>query len=322
MHVTIRDVPGMKTQGPLATEKLPSEGQPRVSVVIIFFNEQRFLDAAVASVFAQTFPDWELLLVDDGSSDGSSDIAKGYAARDPARVRYLEHLGHENRGEGAARNLGVQAARCEWVAFLDGDDVWLPNRLERSLALARAHPDADVIYGKTEYWQSWEASGFVKRNRIQPHYFRANRVLRPPDLLVRQLSLRAAYPCMGSLLVRRLAFRAVGGFDESFQGIGQDLVFFAKLGLRHPIYVSDECWDRYRQHSGSMTGAAAQADIQVAQRKYLAWLDRYIEQDGLHDERVQSALHAAVQRTERSSEHWRSRLERIFRRVVRWRFEY
>ena len=123
-----------------ATELSPadsiSEWHGLVSVVIIFFNEERFLAEAVASVYAQTFHDWELLLVDDGSSDRSSDIAKGYAERDPARVRYLEHPGHANRGASASRNVGVHAARGEWVAFLDGDDIWLPERLERSVALA------------------------------------------------------------------------------------------------------------------------------------------------------------------------------------------
>ena len=117
-----------------------SEWHGLVSVVINFFNEERFLAEAVDSVYAQTFHDWELLLIDDGSSDRSSDIARGYAEHDPARVRYLEHPGHANRGAGASRNVGVHAARGEWVAFLDGDDIWLPERLERSVALAAGAP--------------------------------------------------------------------------------------------------------------------------------------------------------------------------------------
>ena len=130
-----------------------------------------------------------------------------------------------------------------------------------------------MIYGKTEYWRSWDAST-LRADRIQPHYFRANRLLRPPDLLVRHLSLRAAYPCMGSLLVRRRAFLAVGGFEESFRGFGEDLVFFAKFCLRHPVYVSDECWDRYRQHSDSVTALAeAQGGIRrgASGRIYPGW---------------------------------------------------
>ena len=225
----IKSVTGAQTPTKLSPADNINEWHGLASVVIIFFNEERFLAEAVASVYAQTFHDWELLLVDDGSSDRSSDIAKGYAERDPARVRYLEHPGHVNRGASSSRNLGVSAARGAWVAFLDGDDIWLPERLERSVALALAHPDADVVYGKTEYWRSWQDTRSRSLDYIQPHYFHANRIVRPPDLLVRYLSLRAAYPCMGSLLVRRSAFNAIGGFEESFRGLVDDLVFFAKF---------------------------------------------------------------------------------------------
>jgi glycosyltransferase involved in cell wall biosynthesis len=318
---------GGVTSAQTSATGLPADGISEryglVSVVINFFNEERFLAEAVDSVYAQTFHDWQLLLIDDGSSDRSSDIARGYAEHDPARVRYLEHPGHANRGAGASRNVGVHAARGEWVAFLDGDDIWLPERLERSVALAVAHPDADMVYGKTEYWWRWQDTRSVSPDYIQPHYFRANRVVRPPDLLVRYLSLRAAYPCMGSLLVRRRAFNAVGGFEESFRALGEDLVFFAKICLSHTVYVSEECWDRYRQHPESDTAVAeAQGRGRSVQRRYLSWLERYIEQQDVQDPSVHTALRGALRRSLRRPDHWRSRLERLFRRAVRWRYGF
>jgi glycosyltransferase involved in cell wall biosynthesis len=322
MRVTMSDVMVVPTAPVLSPANGITERHDLVTAVIIFLNEERFLDEAIASVYAQTYPLWELLLVDDGSSDRSSEIARSYVERDPARVRYLEHPGHGNRGQGAARNLGVHAAHGEWIAFLDGDDVWLRDRLERSVALARAHRTVDLIYGKTEYWKSWDPRNSPHLDRIQPHYFRANRVFRPPDLLVRHLLLRAAYPCMGSLLVRRRAFLAVGGFEESFRGFGEDLMFLGKLCLRHPVYVSDECWDRYRQHSESVTAVAeAQGGIRGAQRSYLSWLAGYIEQQGIQDGRLHQALRAAIRRSDRAPDHWQSRLARVFRRAVRRRFQ-
>src|SRR3954451_25115181 len=81
---------------------------PRVSVVTPFLNAERFLAEAVDSVLAQTYTDWELLLVDDGSSDGSTEVARNYVGLNPARVRYLEHPGHMNRGTSASRNLGIR----------------------------------------------------------------------------------------------------------------------------------------------------------------------------------------------------------------------
>ncbi len=81
--------------------------RPFVSAIVIFLNENRFLQEAIESIFAQTYDHWELLLVDDGSTDESSDIALRYAERHPEKVRYLEHAGHENRGMSVSRNLGI-----------------------------------------------------------------------------------------------------------------------------------------------------------------------------------------------------------------------
>jgi glycosyltransferase involved in cell wall biosynthesis len=84
--------------------------QPRVSVVISFLDAEQFLPEAIESVFAQTFKKWELLLVDDGSSDSSSQIARRYSTEHPHTVRYLEHDGHRNRRLPASRNLGIRSA--------------------------------------------------------------------------------------------------------------------------------------------------------------------------------------------------------------------
>ena len=92
-------------------EREEMKAQPLVSVVIIFLNPGEFLSEAIESVFAQTYGNWELLLVDDGSTDSSTDVALQYAARYPERTRYLEHKGHQNRGMSASRNLGIRNAR-------------------------------------------------------------------------------------------------------------------------------------------------------------------------------------------------------------------
>jgi glycosyltransferase involved in cell wall biosynthesis len=290
-----------------------------VSIVVAFLNEERFLEEAVASVYAQTYPRWELLLADDGSTDRSSTIAQGFAARDPERVRYLEHASHQNRGASATRNLGVGSACGEWVAFLDGDDVWLPERLARSMTLARENPGVDMVYARTQYWHSWQGNDGAHLDRVQPHYFGADRLVRAPELLVRHLSLRAALPCMGSLLVRRRAFLAVGGFEESFRGLVDDAVFLGKFCLHHAVYVSNECWDRYRQHPESDTAVAAEhGRMRAAQRSYLSWLNDYVDQQGVRDRRLRGALQGAVRRLDRPPGQWRSRLERRLRRAQQW----
>src|SRR5918999_1055965 len=109
--------------------------KPLVSVIMIFLNAEKFIEEAIESVFAQTYDSWELLLVDDGSTDDSTDIALRYAQQNPERVRYLEHDSHLNRGMSASRNLGITHAIGEYIAFLDADDVWLPHKLEQQVAI-------------------------------------------------------------------------------------------------------------------------------------------------------------------------------------------
>ncbi len=128
---------------------------PTVSVVIIFLNAEDFIQQAVDSVFAQSFDDWELLLVDDGSSDGSTRIALDIARTHSGKVRYLEHANHVNKGMSATRNLGVANSRARYVAMLDADDVWLPDKLAEQVAILDANEEAAMVFGRDTYWYSW-----------------------------------------------------------------------------------------------------------------------------------------------------------------------
>ena len=265
-----------------------------VSVVINFLDAERFIEETIASVYGQSYPSWELLLIDDGSSDASTGIAMRQAERDPGRVRYLEHPGHENRGTSASRNLGITQAHGDLIAFLDADDVCLPQRLERGVALLRANPAVDMVYGESEYWRSWQADGGAQPDRIQPHGFNANRVVAAPELLVRYLVHRAAVPCPSSMMARTRALRESGGFVESFMGLHDDQAFLARFCLDHDVFVSHECWDRYRQHDASMCARAArEGGVKSAHRAYLAWLREFLEQRRVRDMRVWDALRYA-----------------------------
>src|SRR5206468_1190432 len=102
---------------------------PRVSVITIFYNAAEFLGEAIESVLAQDYCDFELLLVDDGSTDAGSAIAQSFAKSEPGRIRYLHHSGHENRGMSASRNLGIREARGDIIGFIDADDRWRTNKL-------------------------------------------------------------------------------------------------------------------------------------------------------------------------------------------------
>jgi glycosyltransferase involved in cell wall biosynthesis len=120
---------------------------PTVSVIMPAYNAERFLHRAVDSVLGQTFRDLELLIIDDGSTDGTADIARAHAARD-SRVRLLQQ---SNAGPGAARNTAFRAARGRLFAFLDSDDEWDDEFLAEIVAVLDARPDIDVVAGNARH---------------------------------------------------------------------------------------------------------------------------------------------------------------------------
>ena len=274
----------------------PTSGPPLVSVVIAFLDGERFLREAIDSVFAQSYERWELLLVDDGSGPAASTIAREYAAREPARVRYLEHDRHENRGLSASRNLGISAARGAYTAFLDADDVWLPDKLSDQVAILKSRPDVGAMYGKALYWYGWTgnpadvARDFYPRLRVSD-----GTVLDPPRLLERLLTGEALVPCAHTLLTRTAVLRRVGGFEERFTGMFEDQAFYAKLMLAERVLVIDRSWERYRQHPDSMCAVSDKAGAtRDAHLRYLEWLAEYLDAQSCRDEGVRRALHRAL----------------------------
>src|SRR4028118_1816749 len=158
--------------------------KPLVSAIIIFLNEERFLPEAIESVLAQTYENWELLLVDDGSTDGSTQIALNYAERHPGKVRYLEHPDHQNRAMSASRNLGIEHAKGEYIAFLDADDVWMAHKLEQQVSILEAHPEAAMLYGNRQEWHSWTGEPEDIHRDFVPEMIgaRADTLFDPPAL--------------------------------------------------------------------------------------------------------------------------------------------
>ncbi len=276
---------------------MTSHDAVRVSIVTPFLNAGPFLREAVESVLAQTCPDWELLLVDDGSRDDSTAIAQAFAAAHPDRIRYLTHPGRVNKGASASRNLATSVARGEFIAFLDADDVYLPDKLAAQVPLLDAHPEAGMLYGGTEYWYSWTGRPEDRdRDRIWRRFgVPAGAAVAPPRLLATFLRDGDTVPCMGSVLARRRAIEQVGGWEDSFRHICTDQVFHAKLALHFPVFVADGCWDRYRQHDGSACHSVQRAgQMHAAFLRYLTWLEAYLAEQRVDDREVWSALRGAV----------------------------
>lgn len=268
---------------------------PLVSVIVPFLDVAPFLTEAIESVRAQTYANWELLLCDDGATDGSSDIARAYAQGDPARIRHLVHEGAAHQGASAARNLGLLHARGELIALLDGDDVWLPEKLSEQVATLREHPEADALYGLTELWHSWSGSG---RDELPPSGVADGTLLAPRALLGGMLRREVLVPCTCSIVMRADAVRRAGGFENEFPGVYDDVAFYSRLSLVGSFLFVARQWDRYRQHDASTYATVRRSNERHRARlKYLTWLEGQIaESPAADDTGLRSALRAALRR--------------------------
>jgi len=269
---------------------------PRVSVITIFLDAERFLAETIESVIAQSFREWELLLVDDGSSDGSPAIAWRLANRSDGRIRYVRHADRANHGMSASRNLGLAQASGEFVAFLDADDVWVPDKLREQVDVLDAEPAAGLVYGRTQIWHSWsgtpEKPDFFYDLGVAP-----GRLYRPPRLFQLLLENKAQTPTTCNALIRRTLFQRLGGFDDSFRAMFEDQTFFAKALLRAPAYVDDRVWARYRQHGASCSAlSGARGDDQRARLRFLRCLKDYMRECPDADPGAHAALNRELLR--------------------------
>lgn len=273
---------------------LPGE-VPRVSVITIFLNGERFIEEAIDSVLAQDFTSFELILVDDGSTDRSSAMAQDYAARYPGRVIYAEHPGHANRGMSASRNRGLGLARGQFIAFIDADDVWNPVKLGEQVAIMDAHPEVGMVAGTVRYWMSWDGGTDI----LKPTGHLHNVVVPAPQASLQLYPLgTAAAPCPSDIMLRADVVSALGGFEEHFTGSRQmyeDQGFLAKLYLAAPTFFSDKVWLDYRQHDDScVAGVTRDGRYDEVRQYFLNWFEGYLAKQPLADPAVSRALQRAL----------------------------
>jgi glycosyltransferase involved in cell wall biosynthesis len=268
-----------------------------VSVNMPFFNvPEPFLREAVESVYDQTYGNWELILIDDGSEPSLSAVAKALAARRPDKIRYIEHEEHRNLGISASRNRALAISRGEFVAFLDADDTWDETQLEEQVELLGSQPEVGMLYGSTICWRSWSRrAGKFGRDSLYRLRVRVPQVVEPPVLLDRILRGRAVTPCMTSVIVRRQIIDDGVCFEEDFREHYEDQVFLAKVFANYRVYVADACWGKYRQHPGSLTAAGDNSSRARTWRlRYLHWLDAYLSEQDVKDSRVRRAVRREI----------------------------
>lgn len=237
---------------------------PTVSVVIPCFNAERYLAATLKSVLAQEGAQLDVIVVDDGSTDGSADTV----AREFPQVRLIRVA---NGGVAAARNAGIAAARADWIAFCDADDIWLPGKLAAQFGALQAAPGARMSYTAWQVWPSLSEA--------------------PPPALLQQLSAETDGPAWAgptgwlypellldcavwtsTVLLQRALLDEVGVFDTTLR-IGEDYDLWLRLSRVTRIERVARPLALYRQHPGSITRSLPQENYRgrVVQKALDTW---------------------------------------------------
>jgi len=228
---------------------------PAVSVITATYNYGHYLPEALDSILAQTFAD--SIIVDDGSTDNTPEVVQPYL-KDP-RFRYIRT---ENRGQPAAKNRGIREASGEFVAFLDGDDVWLPEKLERQVGLFRTDPDLGVVFCLRGYIDP--AGKRIQGNAPCPHRG-----------YVLPIMFRDNFVCFSSSVVRRAVFTEVGMFDERIPcAIDYDL--WLRVAARYRFDYVEEVLVLYRTGHSNLSARRGEERVRLVP----GIMDRFLTEHG------------------------------------------
>jgi hypothetical protein len=230
---------------------------PLVSVIINVRNGAATLREAIDSVLQQTLQDWELVIWDDRSTDSSAAIVAQYS---DSRVRYF--LAPNDVPLGRARNDAIRQTSGKWIAFLDQDDVWLPHKLEKQIALAIE--GVGLIYGRTVRFYP---SG-LERDYDQSHEYE----LLPEGDIFAQLFTKSCFIAMSSAVFRRSAIEAIGGIPDMIQ-IVPDYYLYTAVANGNEVRAVQEVVCRYRMHPDSMSHTVALAMHREALRMIESWAE-------------------------------------------------
>ncbi len=265
----------------------PTDTGPVVTVAIPFLDEERFLASAVDCVSSQTETSWELLLVDDGSTDGSGAIADRLAASGNGRIHVLRHPDGANRGLPASRNLAIHHARGDFLCFLDADDLWSPQKLATQLTMFDLHPRAVMVCGASRHQPTSpdHAASDVPVCRGAP------RLLGRGQFARMRMRGTVTTPPPSDPMYRLAALRAAGGVPSGGT-FAEDQRMFVALSLLGPIYVDDRQLTTYTIRDDSISGGSRADGLEQVRihREFERWVVVFCRRGGVHGFAVIAAL--------------------------------
>lgn len=276
----------------------PGSGIRKVSVIVPLYNMGAYVAEAIESVLRQTFSDWDLWIIDDGSKDSGPDIAKKYAEKHPNRIHYLEHESHANRGVSATRNLGITRSRSSYVSFLDADDKWNETKLQKQVHVLDTFPEVGIVYTSAVPINSdgtpWVASigepppvnmGRDREGRLRIGFGTPGQ---PVDLFEEMVQ----HDCMvnSSVTVRRTALDEAGLFENGLSHQFEDWLLYTCVTYRTRGFFVDEPLVLYRLHPTSYSSLRIQGNRLAEFEAAEAFLAELTKKLGHGDGRVRAIV--------------------------------
>jgi glycosyltransferase involved in cell wall biosynthesis len=235
---------------------------PKVDVIIPAYNAARYLPAAIESVVAQTFEDWRIVLVDDGSTDDTAETVAPFVGRLGSKLKYIKQ---ENRGLPAARNTAIRNSDAEFLALLDADDMWLPERLAESLKSFEGRPQVGLSYGLI----SW-----VDANGLVGDTFAGNLTASVEGRIATHIYTRKVQLPCPTMTFLRVAVDEVGMFDEMMRAT-EDRDLWLRIALRYDVAFVPKVIGLYRLSPGAMS-----ADPRRMLRAQLGFVEKHYGAEG------------------------------------------
>ena len=222
--------------------KSTNSQQSLVSVITPTYNSGKFIGKTIESVIGQTYKNWEMIVVDDGSTDDTESIARSYSSKD-SRIKYLS-LGHNSGRPAVPRNYGIKHANGEYIAFLDSDDLWLPGKLEKQIKLFQISNETAMVY--TRYKT-------IEGDTISSRIFPKNGRYKSGNIF-KSLYLRSFVAC-SSVMVKRSVLDQVGLFSADPDLIAiEDTDLWLRIALKHVIKCTNNLpLILYRIHAKSIS---------------------------------------------------------------------
>ena len=221
---------------------------PHVSIIIPCYNQARFLSDAIDSLKAQTMVDWECIIINDGSSDNTTEVAEKLAQTD-TRIRVINQ---ENKGLSGARNSGLKSANGEMLQFLDADDMLERDKLQAQVEFLHANPDIDIVFGDARYFTTENPE--LREYGININKSWIPEIWQAPGSIIEKFLERNLFP-VNCPLVRRSVFNTVGQWNEYLEA-HEDWEFWLRCAIasiKIDYFNSPDCLALIRMHSESMT---------------------------------------------------------------------